>query len=107
MLPMRSKSLDQSDQTGKIYIQLPLCRVSDPDPVFFPALDPDLVFKFLWFLIRIRFQPGLNKECRKSSKSDLSEEKLKIMTAKNEKGNNFLQKLFKTVNIRPDPKRCS
>ena len=27
-------------------------RVSDPDPVIFPALDPDSVFKFLWIRIR-------------------------------------------------------
>ena len=57
-------------------------RVADPDPVFLPALDPDPVFKF----IRIRFQPGfgsdpgIKKECRKGSKSDLPEDNLKIMT---------------------------
>ena len=49
-------------------------------------------FCLLWILIRIRFSnfsgsgpgfnpdPGTKKECRKGSKSDLSEENLKIMT---------------------------
>ena len=44
-----------------------LCRVSDPDPVILPALDPDPVLKFLRILEQ-------KKECRKGYKSDLSEE---------------------------------
>ena len=48
-------------------------------------LDPDPVFKFL--LIRIRFQPRFwnKKNCRKVSKSDLSEENLKFMTKDRQK----------------------
>ena len=49
-------------------------------PVFLHALDPDPVYKFLW--IRILEQ---KKECRKGSKSDLSEENLKIMTKDRQK----------------------
>ena len=47
-------------------------------------MDPDPVFKFLW--IRIRFQPRWNKKnCRKGSKSDLSEKNLKFMTKDRQK----------------------
>ena len=49
------------------------------------CMDPDPVFKFLW--IRIRFSNFLDpvsakilENCRKVSKSDLSEENLKFMT---------------------------
>ena len=60
----------------------------DPDP------DPDPVFKFLW--IRIRFSNFLDPDldpvsakilenCRKVSKSDLSEENLKFMTKDRQK----------------------
>ena len=56
--------------------------------------DPDPVFKFLW--IRIRFSNFLDPEldpvsakilenCRKVSKSDLSEENLKFMTKERQK----------------------
>ena len=62
------------------------------DPVFF--LDTDPVFKFLW--IRIRFSNFLDPDldpvsakilenCRKVSKSDLSEENLKFMTKDRQK----------------------
>ena len=50
------------------------------------SLDPDPVFNFLW--IRIRFQPRFwnkKKNCRKVSKSDLSEENLKFMTKDRQK----------------------
>ena len=49
--------------------------------------DPDPVFKFFWIRIRIRFQPRFwnKKNCRKVSKSDLSEENLKFMTKDRQK----------------------
>ena len=58
------------------------------------SLDPDPVFKFLW--IRIRFSNFLDPDldpvsakilenCRKVSKSDLSEENLKFMTKDRQK----------------------
>ena len=60
---------------------LPLTRVADPDPVFLHgsgsgsgfqiSLDPDPVFKF---------SAKILENCRKVSKSDLSEENLKFMT---------------------------
>ena len=64
------------------------CFCMDPDP------DPDPVFKFLW--IRIRFSNFLDPDldpisakipenCRKVSKSDLSEENLKFMTKDRQK----------------------
>ena len=81
--------------------------------------DPDPVFKFL----RIRFQPRFwnkKKDCRKVSKSDLSEENLKIMTKDHKKidGKFSRQRCLDPdpvcperldqdpVNIRPDPKPC-
>ena len=72
----------------------------DPDPVFKFLLDPDPdpVFKFLWIRIRIRIRfsnyldPDLDpvsakilENCRKVSKSDLSEENLKCMTKDRQK----------------------
>ena len=65
-----------------------LTRVADPDPVGSGvfSLNPDPIFKFLW--IRIRLQPRVwnkKKECRKVSKSDLSEENFKIMTKDRQK----------------------
>ena len=45
------------------------------------------------FQISLDPDPGTQKECRKGSKSDISEEILKFMS-KNEKGNNFLLKLI-------------
>ena len=70
-------------------------------------------FCLLWILIRIRFSnfsgsgpgfnpdPGTKKECRKGSKSELSEENLKIMTKDRQK----LKKatIFKTEVSDPDP----
>ena len=71
-----------------------LCMDPDPDPdpvfKFLWIRNPDPVFKFLWIRIRIRFSnyldPDLDpvsakilKNCRKVSKSDLSEENLKFM----------------------------
>ena len=70
------------------------CFCLDLDPVFNFFLDPEPGFKFIW--IRIWFQPpdpGTQKECRKSSKSYILDENLKIMTngpSKNEKGNNLI-----------------
>ena len=74
----------------------------DPDPVFkflwIRIRDPDPVFKFLWIRIRIRIRfsnfldPDLDpvsakilENCRKVSKSDLSEENLKFMTKDRQK----------------------
>ena len=70
-------------------------RVSDLDTVgsgvflvgsgFQISLGPDPIFNFFW--IRIRFQPRFwnKKNCRKVSKSDLSEENLKFMTKDRQK----------------------
>ena len=58
--------------------------------------DPDPLFKFLWIRIRIRFSNFLDPDqdpvsakilenCRKVTKSDLSEENLKFMTKDRQK----------------------
>ena len=84
----RHFSLDCKGVCTSKYICLqPVFRIRS-DPVFLHgsgsgfqiSLDPIPVFKFLW--IRIRFQPRFwnKKNCRKVSKSDLSEENLKFMT---------------------------
>ena len=72
------------------------CRVADPDQVFLHgsesgssfqiSLDPypDPVFKFLWTdLDPVSAQ--ILENCRKVSKSDLSEENLKFMTKDRQK----------------------